>query len=629
MNIELMAANKGLMGKEKPLQLSEGQIFSGKVVKILSNDMAEVMVGSNKLIAKLETPLQAGERYWFNVTSLENGLQLKVMAAPNSPRDGIQQMAESILKQLMLPLTKENKAFVQMMIKEGLPLTKDMVVKVGEWLAKSGINEGVQALKVMLDRSLPLTKDIFQALVTAQSPASFGKLTEQLVANLQTFSNPPESVVQLLKAIKEWQQPVTARTVQQALTNLIDMAAQSTHSSTEKNQAFLLLKSLGLMPSSATTIQDALEAVVQQWKTNDTKVADMSGNAQKLPIPVAVNQLQAAITQLMAEPSNKAVDRLRQALLNVSQQPAIPQEVVDEIDLLVSALKENKRPQEQLPAIFKLATKLMAFNDNQSEALKGLALLFNQEQEPMIQNFRQEAATIVAKPQVALTPEEALFQQVQSSVDNQAKMQMMGKEAYALMKEAFISLGIDLEAILGAKRTGDVNVEQMMKTQLLKLLGEEIPLSTRDLAEKMIGRINAQHILSAENGPLQQLIMQAPLNLFGFQTDLTLQWSGRKKENGQLDADYCRVLFYLNLEHLQETVIDMQVQSRIISLQIFNDTPGIQTMATPLLPVLKAGVEAKGYQLSTVQFKQSEEKRVPPFVQVMNEQVYAGVDIRI
>ncbi|MGM7635858.1 hypothetical protein [Bacillus sp. Hm123] len=629
MNIELMATNKSVMSKGQPLKLSEGQIFSGKVVKVLPNDMAEVMVGSNKLIAKLETPLQAGERYWFNVTSVENGLELKVMTAPNSSRDGIQQMAESILKQLMLPPSKENKAFVQMMIKEGLPLTKDMIVKVGEWLAKSGINEGIQALKVMIDRSLPLTKDVFQALVSAQSPVSFGKLTEQLATNLQNFPNLPESAVQLLKAIKEWQQPVTARTVQQTLTTLIDRATQSTYSSTEKNQALLVLKSLGLMPGSAATIQDALEAVVQQWKTNDTKAADMGGNAQKLPLPAAVNQLQTAITQLMTEPSKQAVDKLRQALFNVSQQPAIPQAVVEEIDLLVAALKENKRPQEQLPAIFKLATKLMAFNDKPAEALKGLALLLNQEQEPMLQNFRQEAAAIVAKPQVALTSEEALFQQVQSSVDNQAKMQMMGKEAYVLMKEAFISLGIDLEAILSSKKIGDVNVEQMMKTQLLKLLGEEIPLSTRDLAEKLIGRINAQHILSAENGPLQQLIMQAPLNLFGFQTDVTLQWSGRKKESGQLDADYCRVLFYLNLEHLQETVIDMQVQNRIISLQIFNDVPGIQTMATPLLPVLKAGVEAKGYQLSTVQFKQSEEKKVLPFVQAMNEQVYAGVDIRI
>ncbi len=621
--------NKSLVGKEKPLQLSEGQMFSGKVVKILSHDMAEIMVGSNKIIAKLEAPLQAGERYLFHVTSVENGLELKVMSTPSSLKDNIQQMTESILKQLTLPLTKENKAFVQFMMKEGLPLTKDLVIKTGEWLTKSGINEGIQAMKVMIDRSLPFTKDIFQALVSAQSPVSFGKLTEQLATNLQNFTNPPESAVQLLKTIQEWRQPINARTIQQALTSLIEIAAQSDRPSSEKNAALQLLKSVGLVPSSAATIDGALETVIQQWKIPNTMRGELSGNTQKLPIHAAVNELQTAVTQLLTEPNSQTVERVRQALLNLSQQSSVPQETLDEIDLFIANLKGNNRPQDQLPTMFKLAAKLVSFHENQLESGRVLALLFNQEPETIMQNFRQEAAAILMKPQASLTPEEALFQQLYASIDDQARFQMVGKEAYVLMKEAFTALGIDLEAILGSKSAGETNVEQMMKTQLLTLLGEEIPPATRDLAEKMIGRMNAQHILSAENGPLQQLIMQIPLNLFGFQTDLTLQWSGRKNENGQLDPNYCRVLFYLNLEHLQEMVIDMQVQNRIISLQIFNDTPGIQTMATPMVPALKAAIESKGYQLSTVQFKQSQQKSVSPFVQAMNEQTYAGVDIRI
>ena len=28
-----------------------------------------------------------------------------------------------------------------------------------------------------------------------------------------------------------------------------------------------------------------------------------------------------------------------------------------------------------------------------------------------------------------------------------------------------------------------------------------------------------------------------------------MQWSGRKKENGQIDPSFCRVLFYLELEN--------------------------------------------------------------------------------
>lgn len=103
----------------------------------------------------------------------------------------------------------------------------------------------------------------------------------------------------------------------------------------------------------------------------------------------------------------------------------------------------------------------------------------------------------------------------------------------------------------------------------------------------------------------------------------------KKTEDGQLDSDYCRVLFYLELEHIKETVIDMQVQNRIIQLQIFNETPGLKSTAAALLPSLKAGIEEKGYQLSSIQFKQSGKSELPPLVQVMETQPYEGVDIRI
>lgn len=85
-----------------------------------------------------------------------------------------------------------------------------------------------------------------------------------------------------------------------------------------------------------------------------------------------------------------------------------------------------------------------------------------------------------------------------------------------------------------------------------------------------MNRITAQQILSQENGPIQNLLLTIPLNLGSTKTDLTLQWSGRKTKEGKIDPDYCRVLFYLELEHLEETVIDMQVQNRIIKVTVIN-----------------------------------------------------------
>ncbi len=88
-----------------------------------------------------------------------------------------------------------------------------------------------------------------------------------------------------------------------------------------------------------------------------------------------------------------------------------------------------------------------------------------------------------------------------------------------------------------------------------------------------MARMNGMQLLSGENGHQHQLIMQVPLDFFGKQMDATLQWNGRMKEDGKIDANFARVLFYLNMESLKETVIDMQVQNRIVTINVFNDNP--------------------------------------------------------
>lgn len=71
---------------------------------------------------------------------------------------------------------------------------------------------------------------------------------------------------------------------------------------------------------------------------------------------------------------------------------------------------------------------------------------------------------------------------------------------------------------------------ETLKPLLLKLLNEQNPASVKELAEQILNRITAQQVFSQETGPLQNLLLTLPLNLGSSQTDLTLQWSGRKKK---------------------------------------------------------------------------------------------------
>ena len=82
------------------------------------------------------------------------------------------------------------------------------------------------------------------------------------------------------------------------------------------------------------------------------------------------------------------------------------------------------------------------------------------------------------------------------------------------------------------------------------------------------------------------------MNIGNYETDVTLQWSGRKRKDGSIDPDYCRILFYLDLEQLKETVIDMQVQNRVIKISVLNEQSDvIQKAATPFIPTLRNQLE--------------------------------------
>ncbi|MDM5310025.1 hypothetical protein [Peribacillus frigoritolerans] len=206
------------------------------------------------------------------------------------------------------------------------------------------------------------------------------------------------------------------------------------------------------------------------------------------------------------------------------------------------------------------------------------------------------------------------------------------------LKEMTKILGLQLEHALinlpGNDMADFPNDLETLKPLLLKLLNEQIPAAIKEMAEQILNRITAQQILSQENGPIQNLLLTLPLNLGSTQTDLTLQWSGRKTKEGKIDPDYCRVLFYLELERLEETVIDMQVQNRIIKVTVINGHGAtLEEGAGQYLDILRENLGKMDYRLSGVSFvnpvyeKERDLRGKPiPFSEAGS---YSGVDIRI
>ena len=75
-------------------------------------------------------------------------------------------------------------------------------------------------------------------------------------------------------------------------------------------------------------------------------------------------------------------------------------------------------------------------------------------------------------------------------------------------------------------------------------------------------------------------------------------WNLRVKSKDGIDPEFCRVIFYLNLKNLNETVIDLNVQNRKVFMSIYNNKEEISLLAKALLPKLKTQLENKNYESS-------------------------------
>src|SRR5690606_38479075 len=103
-------------------------------------------------------------------------------------------------------------------------------------------------------------------------------------------------------------------------------------------------------------------------------------------------------------------------------------------------------------------------------------------------------------------------------------------------------------------------------------------------------------------------------------------------DNGEIDPDFCRVVFYLDLATIKKTVVDMHVQKRSISLTILNDN-SIEDIMRPLQSLLKEGLENINYHLSNVSHKPLSSRELNhtknKFLKYNQYSSSKGVDLRI
>ncbi|WP_142953067.1 hypothetical protein [Peribacillus simplex] len=618
--------------------LKNGQILFGKVNKFFLNQTAEVQVGHQKMVATLDIPLRTGVKYWFQVQQqIEGCVVLKALDSPNLNVSGLKGTVAQLIAHLGIKPEPAATKLAEYLLTNRLPITKETFQSALRWLKAADAAEvGLPVIKTMFIQQLPFVKGVFDALFTQSKGEPFHKLLSGFRQQLQDGGAVTRTASKLMEVLDSLHVAKQNQLQQIGLQKLVTAWLNSDSTPEMKSGAFSLLQKTGFVPKGMT------ESVFLESLMDGAEVRS-------------------------GIPKNSAIDKLHQGLqlLSAAKGGAFAQ--VEEIEMAINRIlnshdhekaklpidihsmqRKNISAEKLTPLAFHLlqnafaeaiATKAV---DGKIEANDLIGYL-NKDTEQVAESKGKAAELLfrsLNKPPEAQSTRinEKLVLSHVLAADFQTIDFTHGPSVAHQLKEMTKILGLQLEHALinlpGDDLADFPNDLETLKPLLLKLLNEQIPAAIKERAKQILNRITAQQILSQENGPIQNLLLTIPLNLGSTKTDLTLQWSGRKTKEGKIDPDYCRVLFYLELEHLEETVIDMQVQNRIIKVTIINGHgETLEEAAGQYLDILRENLGKMDYRLSGVSFvnpvyeKERDLRGEPiPFTEAGS---YSGVDIRI
>ncbi|MGE7665031.1 hypothetical protein ACQKMN_04885 [Ureibacillus composti] len=614
--------------QNQPLTLKQGQVFHGTIKKLYPDQMAEIQIGSQKLFAKLETPLKAGDSHFFQVSNMNPQTELKVVSGPMSPSLGQTQQIQQLLDVMNLPKSTEIQQILSHFVKQQIPISKDQLLNAEVWIKNlsNGMTkeEGLSALQKMIELKMPYTNEVFKALI-------MGTKTSGMSASLQTFmqqlANETNIEVQtksnLMQQLRQITKPLEQEVGGVALARTLQVLTNPSETNANKLQALNLMKEAGVIPKSAT---------VQNWLSHS--FGQITSQTNDATNQSTAGQLIQLISKINAENMSQTLNQVKswigdQQQLTASQKVEL-QQVIARFEKLPHVGNSSelfaKEVHEQLMKAFSTNVTSQLFTTDQAgvSSKEHLASLLqtNHVNSALLLNVAQKGNDS-SQPFV-----QSMMLQVEAQVQDGINRGAMEQAIKSVLKD----LGLSYEAALNQKESNTQTINQTLKPQLLTLLQDPvISQGLRESADHLMARLNGMQLLSGENGHQHQIVMQIPLQFFGKQMDATLQWNGRMKEDGKIDSNYARILFYLDMDSLNETVIDMHVQNRIVTITVFNENEHLNLIAEPLKVALKEGLREKEYQLSGVFLKpmiskQSHGKTIP--IQQKNLQ-QTGVDIRI
>ena len=618
------------MTSQKPLTLREGQMFHGQIKQLFPGQMAEVQIGGQKLMAKLEVPMKAGDAYYFQVKSTEPELQLKVVSGPLQESVGQSKQLLNLMESMQLPKSQEMQSLLNHFMKQKLPISREILLEAEQLLktVPSALrNEALNSLQKLVEMKLPLNDVNFKSLIGVEAKEGLHTVIDTFKAALGSDEGvQPQLKDAILKTLAEMGKSMTSTSERMLFSGAMQKLLDDNAPQMERFHVLQLMKNSGILPSTSSLAN--LQHVLHSSLVEQSSSTALVSSPEVRPATMTLESWQDVLKAVVNAKSEVAAARLDQMKISVQNDPVIQQQFKSQLIGLLNEMEKLPLSEMRFSTISEQISKLLfrAVTDQSNSMQAKTEAAFTMMRVLQLENADAKLPELFRTMEQSQLPAvKELVQASQMAVEQAIDGKVM-KEA---MQTLFKVLGMNYEAGLLHREADFSKTAEMLKPQLVALLHDSsISPAVKEAAEMVVARMNGSMLHSTETGMNQQIVMQLPLELLGKRIDATLQWNGRMKDDGKIDPDYARILFYLDLESINKTVVDMQVQNRVIAVTIYNENEMLKDVGNRLQDKLKKGLEALDYKLSGISFKNFlEEEKGLKQPKLMTD--HQGVDFRI
>ncbi|WP_126426285.1 hypothetical protein [Brevibacillus marinus] len=666
------------------LEFSPGQVFQGTVLKLYPDNSALVQVGGVQLRARLETPLEAGQKAWLQVQPTAHPVTLKVLASPEGSQQSAAASLGNLLRSLGLADNKETRMVVQTMIRAGLPVSKEAVELFVSLAKTQGTSEHLlQALLVAQTRNLPLTKDVVLALSAFfAAPLSdriqaflreADRLVQQragqadpLVALIQSLRQQLGSLPLQLSPAADWPSarqaaPTAAAAPAPASRTGTGKTADGADGADNPQNAFARpLSGPGQrLPQTAGGAGGMAGAVSGQpgngIVAGNSAVGQPPQAASPSPAAHAPSPAAAANPAGTARAAFPSAAALQQSPGGHAAEGAVqgPGAAVlpgagataaayEPLHALRAGSSAQGAPGQPPAGTFAAAS---ASGAPDQAAPSG----YEQGQTAQPARLRPDSAGSLppagpAHPSAVGEPERANSrgsEHGQVGVEQRAPAFAADERGNPI--RAFLErLGLLHERQIASlrlpqadQRAAERSIESVksLLLQLTQAHAASLPKALAEAAESLLQQVTGQQLmlLPPQHQAISQLLIQLPLRSDSGEETAFIQIEAKKKGSGELDPENCRLFFHLDLERLGVTMLDVNIVNRIVNVQIYNDRPWLDAAVQELRETFGAQLREVGYQLSGLRVQAMPEERQQAKTEAAGylPSAYRGVDIRV